>query len=165
LGSVTLLTFLLLFRLNEYPYKRKVRLSLRPATEAAAVTVSPIVVVRIKLPDVPVIVTVDVPTTAELDAASVTKAVPATLPALKDAVTPPGRPDAARLTLPLKPFCALPVIVLAPLLPCVRLTLAGDTESVKLVGGVIVSAIVAVLFNALETPVTITIDVPSQPKG
>jgi hypothetical protein len=79
-------------------------------TEAAAVTVSPIVVARIKLPDVPVIVTVDVPTTAELDAA-----VPATLPALNAAVTPLGRPDAARLTLPLKPFCALPVIVPAPL--------------------------------------------------
>ena len=73
-------------------------------TEAAAVTVNPIAVVRIKLPDVPLMVTVDVPTTAELDAASVTRAVPATLPALNAAVTPLGRPDAARLTLPLNPF-------------------------------------------------------------
>jgi hypothetical protein len=81
-------------------------------TEAAAVTVNAIVVVRIKLPDVPVIVTVDISDYRRTRRRQCHQTVPATLPALNAAVTPLGRPDAARLTLPLKPFCALPVIVL-----------------------------------------------------
>ena len=127
---------------------------------AAAVTVRPIVVVRIRFPDVPVMVTVEIPAAAELLAASVTKIAPGVLPALKDAVTPAGIPDAATLTLPLKPFSAVPVIVLTPLLPCATLRLAGDAERVKLGGALMVSAIVAVLFNAPETPVTVTVDAP-----
>ena len=127
---------------------------------AAAVTVKPIVVVRIRFPDVPVTVTVDIPAAAGLLAASVTRIVPGVLPALKDAVTPPGVPDAATLTLPLKPFSAVPVIVLAPLLPCATLRLAGDAERAKFGGAVMVRAIVAVLFNAPETPVTVTVDAP-----
>jgi hypothetical protein len=130
------------------------------AATAAATTVRPIVVVRIKVPDVPVMVTVDVPMAAEVLAATVTKTAPGALPALKAAVTPLGMPDAATLTVPLNPFSALPVIVLAPLLPCATLRLAGDTERVKFGGAAIVSAIVAVLFKVPETPVTVTVDVP-----
>lgn len=105
-------------------------------------------------------VTIDVPMVAEALAASVTKIVPAMLPGLNDEVTPPGRPDTARFTVPLKPFRDVPVIVLAPLLPCAMLRLAGDTESVKFGGAVIVRAIVAVVFNVAEAPVTVTVDVP-----
>jgi len=49
---------------------------------------------------------------------------------LNDAVTPPGRPDADKLTLPLKPFCGMTVMVLVLLVPCVIVKLLGDAESV-----------------------------------
>jgi hypothetical protein len=47
---------------------------------------------------------------------------------LNDAVTPLGRPDADRLTLPLKPFCGVIATVLVPLVPCMMLRLPGDAE-------------------------------------
>jgi hypothetical protein len=88
-----------------------------------------------KLPDVPVIVTVDVPAAAVLLAASVNVLVPVMLMGLKDAVTPLGRPVADKPTLPLKPFCGATVIVLVPLAPCAIVTLVGDAESEKFGGG------------------------------
>ena len=48
---------------------------------------------------------------------------------LKDAVTPLGKPEAARLTLPLKPFAGLIVTVLVPLLPCTTLNVFGVAVS------------------------------------
>jgi len=36
---------------------------------------------------------------------------------LNDAVTPVGRPDATRVTLPVKPFCGVTVMVAEPLDP------------------------------------------------
>jgi hypothetical protein len=50
---------------------------------------------------------------------------------LNAAVTPLGKPDAERVTLPLKPFTGAMVIVLVPLLPCVMVALFGEGESVK----------------------------------
>ena len=88
------------------------------------------VVVFVKLPDVPVTVTVTVPVVAVLLAVSVNVLVLAVLLGLNDAVTPLGRPDADKLTLPLKPFCGVTVMVLAPLAPCVIVKLFGDAESV-----------------------------------
>ena len=69
------------------------------------------------MPDVPVIVTVALPVVAVLLAVSVNVLVVAVLLGLNDAVTPLGRPEADRLTLPVKPFCGLTVIVLEPLVP------------------------------------------------
>jgi len=69
------------------------------------------------VPDVPVIVTVALPVVAVLLAVSVNVLVVAVLLGLNDAVTPLGRPEADRLTLPVKPFCGLTVIVLEPLVP------------------------------------------------
>jgi hypothetical protein len=69
------------------------------------------------VPDVPVIVTVDVPVAAPLLAVSVSVLVVVVLLGLSVAVTPLGWPEADRLTLPLKPFCRLTVIVLKPLVP------------------------------------------------
>src|SRR6266571_1395675 len=94
-------------------------------------TVREIVAVFVKLPDVPVRVTVTVPVAAVLLAVSVNVLVLAVLLGLNEAVTPLGRPDADKLTLALKPFCGLTVMVLAPLAPCVTLRLLGDTERVK----------------------------------
>jgi len=96
----------------------------------AAETVRVIVVVFVELPDVPVIVTVAVPVLAVLLAVSVIMLVLVVLLGLKDAVTPLGRPEAVKLTLPLNPFCGVTVIVLVPLLPCMTLKLFGDAERV-----------------------------------
>ena len=57
-----------------------------------------------KLPDVPVMVTVTVPVVAVPLAVSVNVLVLVVLLGLKDAVTPLGRPEADKLTLPVKPF-------------------------------------------------------------
>ena len=84
---------------------------------AAAFTVRLMVVVCVKLPDVPVIVTVAVPVVAVLLAVKVTVLLVVVLAGLKDAVTPLGSPDADKLTLPLKPFTGLTVMVLVPLPP------------------------------------------------
>src|SRR5215471_13890116 len=72
-----------------------------------------IVVVFVKLPEVPVIVTV----------AGV---------GLNDPVTPLGRPDTDRATLPAKPSCGVIATVLVPPPPCVITRLVGHAESVKL---------------------------------
>jgi len=83
-----------------------------------------------KLPDEPVTVIVTVPVVAVLLAVNVSVLVVAVLLGLNDAVTPLGRPDADKLTLPLKPFCGVTVMVLAPLAPCTIVKLFGDAESV-----------------------------------
>jgi hypothetical protein len=57
--------------------------------------------------------------------------LPAVLLGLNDAVTPLGRPDADKLTLLLKPFCGVTVIVLAPLVPWVIVKLPGEAKRVK----------------------------------
>ena len=87
-------------------------------------------VVLVKPPDMPVTVTVAVPVAAVLLAVSVNLLVLAVLVGLNDAVTPLGRPVADKLTLPVKPFCGVTVMVLAPLAPCVIVKLFGDAESV-----------------------------------
>jgi hypothetical protein len=100
-----------------------------------AFTVIETVVALDKLPDEPVIITVAVPVAAVLLAVSVNELAPVVLLGLNDAVTPLGRPDADKLTLPLKPFCGATVIVLVPLAPCAMVTLLGDAEIEKLGGG------------------------------
>jgi hypothetical protein len=49
---------------------------------------------------------------------------------LNDAITPLGRLEADKLTLPVKPFCGEIVIVLVPLVPRLTLTLLGDAARV-----------------------------------
>src|SRR6266403_1044979 len=93
-------------------------------------TVREMVVVFVKLPDEPVTVTVTVPVAAMPLAVSVRVLVLAVLPGLNDAVTPLGRPAADKLTLPLKPFCRVTVMVLAPFVPWTTLRLLGEVENV-----------------------------------
>jgi hypothetical protein len=64
-----------------------------------------------------VIVTVEVPVAAVLLAVRVKELVVVEEAGLKEAVTPLGKPDAAKLTLPLKPFRGATVMVLEPLDP------------------------------------------------
>ncbi len=94
------------------------------------VTVRVVVVIFVKVPDVPLMVTVTVPEVAALLAASVNVLVVVAGLGLNVAVTPLGRPDANKLTLPPKPFCGVTVTVLLPLVPCAMLRLVGDAERV-----------------------------------
>ena len=89
-------------------------------------------VVFVKLPEVPMMVTGTVPVVAVALAVSVKVLVLVVLPGLKEALTPLGSPDAVKLTLPLKPFSGVTVMLLVPLPPCVRLRLPEDAERVKL---------------------------------
>ena len=91
---------------------------------------SEIAAVFVKLPEVPVTVTGTVPVAAVPLARRVKVLAPVVLPGLNDAVTPLGRPDADKLTLLLKPFWGVTVMVLAPLAPCVIVKPFGDAERV-----------------------------------
>jgi hypothetical protein len=98
---------------------------------ATAFTVNETEVVWVNAPDVPVIVTDEVPVVAVLLADSVSKLLPVVGLVPKVAVTPAGRPDADKLTLPVKPPDGLTVIVELPLLPRVTDKLLGEADSVK----------------------------------
>lgn len=101
--------------------------------DAAALTVRARVVVAFRLPEVPVMVTVAVPVVAVALAVKVSVLVVLVGFGLNTAVTPVGRPEAARLTLPENPPRSVTVIVLVPPAPpCVIVTLLGEAESVKL---------------------------------
>ena len=101
--------------------------------DAAAVTVSEMVVLAFRLPEVPEIVTVAVPVVAVLLAVKLTTLVEVVGLVPKVAVTPLGKPEAERVTLPVNPPAGFTVIVLVPAAPpCVMLTLLGEAESVKL---------------------------------
>jgi len=102
------------------------------AGEVVELTVRAMVVVAVKLPEVPVIVTIAAPVVAEEDAVSVRTLLPVVGLVPNAAVTPLGKPEAARVTLPLNPPTSVTVIVLVPLLPCVTVKLLGEAESVKL---------------------------------
>jgi hypothetical protein len=120
------------------------------------------VVEFVKLPEVPVMVTVTVTVDAVLLAVSVNVLVLIVLVGLNEAVTPLGRPEADKVTLPLKPFCGVTVIVLVPLVPWVSAKLLGDAESVKLGTGTgfTVRETVAAFVKLPEVPVMVTVAVP-----
>jgi hypothetical protein len=89
------------------------------------------VVVLVKVPEVPVTVTVAVPIAAELVADRV-RALPVVAGLVPNvALTPFGRPDALKLTLPLNPLRRLIVIVVEAEVPWTTVKLAGDADSVK----------------------------------
>ena len=91
-------------------------------------TVRESVVVFVKLPAVPVMVTATGPVAAVLLAVSVNVLVFAVLLGLNDAVTPLGKPDADKLTPLLKPPCGVTVMVHVPLVPWTRLMLLGKED-------------------------------------
>jgi hypothetical protein len=93
-------------------------------------TVREIVVVFVKLPETPVTVTVTVPVAAVPLAVKVSVLLLAVLLGLNDAVTPLGRPEADKLTLLLKPFSGVTVIVLVLVVPCDIVKLFGDAVRV-----------------------------------
>ena len=57
---------------------------------------------------------------------------PVTEAGLKLALAPDGRPDVTpKVTVPLKVFCGVTVIVLVPLFPWVTVTVPGDADRLK----------------------------------
>jgi len=78
-----------------------------------------------------VIVTVAVPVVAVLLAVRVRTLVEVVGFVPKLAVTPLGRPEAERLTLPVNPPDGVTVMVLFPLVPWVTVRLVGEAESEK----------------------------------
>ena len=94
-------------------------------------TVTSRAVVAVSEPEVPVIVTVAVPRLAELFAVSVRMLVSAVGFVPHDAVTPPGRPDAARFTLPENPYSGVTKTVDLPESPWMMDSPLGKAESVK----------------------------------
>ena len=71
--------------------------------DAGGATVNAIVTVALRLPEVPVTVTVDVPAGALAPATKVNVLALDVPPGLNEAVTPVGKPDTARATVPLNP--------------------------------------------------------------
>ena len=118
-----------------------------------------IVVVFVKLPEVPVIITETVPVVALLLAVSVKVLELVAGLALKEVATPLGRPEADRLTLLLKPFCGVTVMVLVPVAPCMTLRVLGAAERIKFGTAVAVTVrlIVVALVKLPEVPVMVTV--------
>ena len=83
------------------------------------------------MPLVPVMVTVAVPRVAVLLAVSVRTLVEVVGLVPNVAVTPAGKPDADKVTLPVNPPEGVTVIVLVPLLPCKTVRLVGESDSEK----------------------------------
>ena len=96
-------------------------------------TVRVIVVVAFRLPEVPVMVTVAVPTFAVALAVNVTTLDDVAGFALNRAVTPLGNPLAVSKTFPENPFAGTILTVLVALpTPCMIVRVAGTAERVKL---------------------------------
>src|SRR5690348_6131597 len=114
----------------------------------------------VRLPEVPVMVTVAVPVVAMLLAVSVKVLVVVALLGLNEAVTPLGRPEADRLTLELKPFCGVTAMVLVPLAPWVTAKELGLAERVKFGGAETVRESVEVFDKLPEAPVMVSVTVP-----
>jgi len=128
-----------------------------------AVTVSAIVVAAVNVPEVPVMVTVEVAAAAVALAVRVSTLEPVVGLVPNAAVTPVGRPDAARVTLPAKGLTSVTVIVSVPLAPWAIDSVDAEGLSVKLpvLAAVTVSAIVVVAVSVPEVPVMVTVEVPT----
>lgn len=110
------------------------------------VTVSATVVVRVVVPDVPVMVIVDAPAAAVLDADNVrVELVPVADAGLKLAVTPLGNPLAVRATAPVKPPERVMAIDTVPLEPRATESVPGDGAREKSCVTAVVVALTAVL--------------------
>jgi hypothetical protein len=123
-------------------------------------TVSAMLVELIKLPCVPLMVTVAAPVVAvELAVRVRMLAEPlVTLVGLKAAVTPLGKPVAASEALPVKPFNGASETELVPTAPaCVIVMLFGEVERLKLGGAFTVSVTVVKLVRLPCVPLIVMV--------
>ena len=93
------------------------------------------VVELLRLPLTPSMVIVKVPTAALLLTVKVNKLVLPVLEGLNDAVTPPGRPEADKLTVPLNPLSGVTVMELPTWAPCETPNPEGAAERVNVAAG------------------------------
>jgi len=80
-------------------------------------------------------VTVTVPMAAVVEAVSVRALVVLAGLVANPAVTPLGKPEADKVTLPLNPLAGETVMVLPPAVPCVMVTVPGEADKLKSGGG------------------------------
>jgi hypothetical protein len=114
-------------------------------------------VVWVRLPEVPITVTVDVPFAAVELAVKVNVLVVLAVLGTKVAITPFGKPEAEKVTLPLNPFDGVIVIALVPDVPSTTVKLLGLAESTKVGDALTVSAMVVVSDKLPDVPVTVTV--------
>lgn len=114
----------------------------------------------VKLPEVPVTVTVTEPVAATAEAIKVKVLLDVALLGLKDPVTPAGRPDTARVTLPLKPFRGAIVIAVLTLAPCTTVTEPGAANSEKFSAGAVAGQLFT-RFVALTLPMPVAKSQPT----
>jgi hypothetical protein len=126
----------------------------------ASTVVMAIVVLDVRVPEVPVTVTNAVPAGALAVAAKVTTVEVVTGFVLKTAVTPGGRPVAASVTPPLKPLVPVMVAEEVAVAPCTMLRVAGDAANAKVGGGATVREMAVVALMVPETPVIVTVATP-----
>jgi hypothetical protein len=128
-----------------------------------ALTVKLIVVVRVRLPPVPVTLIVAGPSVAVLDADKVrVLLVPVVEVGEKTAVAPPGNPEALKATPAVNPPVRVTVMVDVPLVPRLIERLGGDGEREKSgVGGALTVRLMVVVFVRLPPiPVIVTVAGP-----
>ena len=117
------------------------------------------VVLAVVLPEVPVTVTVYAPAAAVLLAVSVSTLELVEDVGLKEAVTPLGRPEAVKATLPVNPPISVTAMVSVPLAPCatVRVDAEGLRLNPEVVLALTVRAMVVVAVVLPEVPVMVTV--------
>jgi len=118
------------------------------------------VVVALRLPEDPVIVTVTVPVTAVGLAVRVSVLIDVAVLGLKKAVTPFGSPEAASVTSPENPLIGKMVMVAVPSAPSAMVTVAGEAWRLKLPRVFTVRLSVVVFVSAPDVPVIVTVTAP-----
>jgi hypothetical protein len=107
-------------------------------TVGAAVTVTVMATAAFRLPEVPLTVNCVALSAVELAAVRVSVLLAVVLGGLNDAVTPVGKPDAVKTTVPPKPPTGLTVIAAVPTPPAATLTLEGEDPRLNPGAGVTV---------------------------
>jgi len=123
-------------------------------------TVKVIFAAATRVPEVPVTVTVVVPSAADAPALSVNALVFATAPRVKLAVTPAGSAEVVNTTVPLKPLAATTERLLLADDPWTRPMLAGEADTVKPEGARTVRIIANVLRMVPDFPVSVMVELP-----
>jgi len=119
-----------------------------------------IVALLFRLPEAPEMVIAKVPVAELPVAVKVTRLelVAGLVPNV--AVTPLGKPDAVKFTLPLNPFTGLIVMVLNPDAPCRKANVEGAADSVKLGWGADVGQLFT-RFAAFTVPIPVAKSQPT----
>ena len=114
----------------------------------------------LKLADVPVMVSVNVPVLARLPTLSLNVLELDVGFGLKEADTLLGTPEAEKLTLPPKPLAGVTVMVELPAVPRAMLRLAGEAARLKFGPAITVSETEVELTKFPQLPVIVKVNVP-----